>query len=251
MTSNALAPFGPGIAVTPTSLSVTDDLTYEDFERALTGTAVLNDTTKWWMGDLLVFGEARYGERYAQILSLPQMNEHKVRDYIYVCSRVARSRRNENLSFSHHRAVAPLEPMDQSRLLSQAEREGWSFLQLREAKANLEALRRAQTEPMPEPEPAVNGAAVDAARGVSVVRSALVAYAEHDEDGQAAEALRALEDVQRTVKEAPKHDRLHEAVSRAREAGRWQTGLPDPAVIIPGSAWQAVEAAHDANGGAT
>jgi hypothetical protein len=248
---NDLAPFGSGIQVTPTSLQITDDLPFEDWERALFGASHIGDTVKWWIGDLLIFGESRYGERYAQVLSMPQMNEHKVRDYIYVCSRVARSRRNEKLSFSHHRVVAPLEPMDQERLLRDAASEDWPVVQLREAKANLEALRRAQEQPpLPPSIQPVEGETVDAARGVRVVRQVLVQAASASEiEAEASQALRALEEIDRTVKTAAKRDRLHEAVSTARASLTWQMGLPDPAVIIPGAAWQAVEQAHDLNGG--
>jgi hypothetical protein len=44
----------------------------------------------------------------------------------YVGSRVDACRRRESLSFSHHRIVAPLEPEKQERLLSEAERHGWT-----------------------------------------------------------------------------------------------------------------------------
>jgi len=39
--------------------------------------------------------------------------------------------RNENLTFSHHVAIAPEEPGEQRKWLDRAEKEGWSSRQLR------------------------------------------------------------------------------------------------------------------------
>jgi hypothetical protein len=50
-----------------------------------------------------------------------------------VCRAFEISRRREVFSFSHHAAVAALAPAEQDGLLDQAEREGWSRQQLREA----------------------------------------------------------------------------------------------------------------------
>lgn len=43
------------------------------------------------------------------------------------------SRRRDNLTWTHHYEVAPLEPAEQDRLLALAEEKGWSVRELRKA----------------------------------------------------------------------------------------------------------------------
>jgi len=53
--------------------------------------------------------------------------------YARVASRVSRDRRNPELSWSHHRAVAPLEPSQQIEWLDRAQEKGWTKGELEDA----------------------------------------------------------------------------------------------------------------------
>jgi len=93
------------------------------FERAM----------MWWIGDWVTYGERAYGEMYAQALDATDYSYQALRDAAYVSSRFELSRRRDNLSWSHHREVASLEPIEQDEMLDTAVAEKWSTRQLREA----------------------------------------------------------------------------------------------------------------------
>jgi hypothetical protein len=79
------------------------------------------------LGDALAFGEAAYGEEYAQAIDMTrkviQLSEKSIKNAEWICASVAPSLRRETLTFSHHEVVAPLDPEEQSEFLDQAESE--------------------------------------------------------------------------------------------------------------------------------
>jgi len=88
----------------------------------------------WWIGDWLNFGEARYGERYAQAIEDTGFAYATLRDDKWVSSRFGVSRRRDILSWSHHKEVAGLDETEQDKLLDAAIKEKYSVRQLRQAK---------------------------------------------------------------------------------------------------------------------
>jgi len=87
----------------------------------------------WWLGDWLNYGERAYGEKYSQALDETEFSYKTLRTDSWVAHRIEVSRRRDNLSWSHHREVAPLDLPDQDRLLDQAESGGMSIRELRRA----------------------------------------------------------------------------------------------------------------------
>jgi N6-adenosine-specific RNA methylase IME4 len=85
----------------------------------------------WWIGDWLNYGERRYGEAYKQALDATDRSYQSLRDAKWVAGQFELSRRRDNLSWSHHREVAPLEVGAQERLLDAAEKNGWTRKKLR------------------------------------------------------------------------------------------------------------------------
>ena len=87
------------------------------------------------LGDALTFGEAAYGEEFAQAIDLTrkvlQLSEKSIKNASWICSSIAPSLRRETLTFSHHEVVAPLEPDEQSEFLDQAESENLTVSALR------------------------------------------------------------------------------------------------------------------------
>jgi len=77
--------------------------------------------------------ERAYGEKYAQALDSTDWEYQTLRDAAWVAGRVEMSRRRDNLTWSHHREVAALDPDDQDGWLDRAEAEGWSRNELRRA----------------------------------------------------------------------------------------------------------------------
>jgi hypothetical protein len=86
----------------------------------------LHVRTMFLLGDALTFGEAAYGEEYAQAIDLTrkvmQLSEKTIKNAAWICASVAPARRRETLTLAHHEVVAPY-PDEQEELLSQAESE--------------------------------------------------------------------------------------------------------------------------------
>src|SRR5712692_5711065 len=85
------------------------------------------ENVHFWIGDLLLYGESRWGE-----MSVQQMIEATGYDYKtlrklkWVAFRIESSRRRRYLSFAHHQEAAGL-PVDQQELiLTRAEDERWT-----------------------------------------------------------------------------------------------------------------------------
>lgn len=74
----------------------------------------------WWIGDWLRYGNAAYGERYVRAARATGYDVQTLMNMVYVASRFPASRRRENLSWSHHEALAALEPEEQDMWLDQA-----------------------------------------------------------------------------------------------------------------------------------
>jgi hypothetical protein len=82
----------------------------------------------WWMiGDLLNEGERNYGQTYTKAMEETGLDYGTLRNAKWVCEKVQTSLRNDNLTFAHHFAVAPLPPADQRRFLARAGQVQFSF----------------------------------------------------------------------------------------------------------------------------
>ena len=259
MTTQELTSF-PGIEVSSVGLSVTDpSLTFEAFERALGAAGGLGDTARWWLGDLLLFGDSRYGEKAAQAFHAARLSERQLGRYRYVAERVARSRRRENLPFSYHEEVAPLAPGEQELLLVRAEENRWPRETLREAvrdaraRAGIPPRSNGALAERPHQEVLDAPATVDAARNLSAVREALILADGHLQDGHGAadlaerlpRAMRALDEAGATLRRAAEESSrpsLLDAARRVVQAGVKQQALADPAYIVPAAAFEALAA---------
>lgn len=120
-----------GVTFTGTGAVVRGKLTYDDWEQALAFARKAESCAMWWVGDLLNYGETNYGDTYTQAMEASGLEYQTVANAKYVAGQVEFSRRRENLSFSHHDAVASLPPKEQNRWLAKAERENWTRTELR------------------------------------------------------------------------------------------------------------------------
>jgi hypothetical protein len=117
----------PGLRTSPTGvIDWPVNMTFEQWDDLGLAVCEARDCTGWWIGDWLLFGEATFGETYAQARALTGRSYGGLRNLSYVARHVPRSRRCESLSWSHHAVVAPLEPEEQIAWLDRAEAGGWS-----------------------------------------------------------------------------------------------------------------------------
>jgi len=118
---------------TARSLHVIGKPSFKRYESAVLVVQELRDRCQFWLGDLLNYGEKRWGETYAQAAEQSGYTEESLANMKWVAGHVDSSLRNENLSYSHHVAVAPLPPDEQEQWLDKAEKEGMNVSQLRNA----------------------------------------------------------------------------------------------------------------------
>jgi hypothetical protein len=103
---------------------------FEQWQEAGKFIFFVEAANRWWIGDWWNYGEHNYGEAAAAALE-DSVDYGKLRNDKWVASRIEMSRRRDNVSFSHHQEVAPLEPEDQDRFLSLVEKESWTLDELR------------------------------------------------------------------------------------------------------------------------
>lgn len=104
---------------------------------------------QWWIGDALAFGERKYSQMYTQMLDETDYSNGQLRDVLWVSSRYELSDRSDNLTWTHHRLVAPMEYDERQGWIELAEEgeEGkpWSVAKLK-AKINAKRQRRSLEE---------------------------------------------------------------------------------------------------------
>lgn len=87
--------------------------------------------SQWWLGDWISYGNAKFGERYSRAVKLTGYDVQSLMNMVYVASRYEISRRRENLSWSHHATLAPLDVPSQEHWLERAIADRLSVADLR------------------------------------------------------------------------------------------------------------------------
>jgi hypothetical protein len=121
-------------ALTPTRLDLSShpDLSYEQCESLASFLGHLHNSSKWWIYDLLIQIEMRYGDLVYQASEATGLSEQTIMNGMNIATKIPSSRRRPGVRFSTHAVVAALEPDDQKRWLKIAEDEGLKRNELRE-----------------------------------------------------------------------------------------------------------------------
>lgn len=112
------------------------DLPYERFSDLCWTLGRFHEAVRFAIGDALIQGEALYGQVAFQAFEELNLSPDSMREYRRVSERIPLSRRRQGVSWSHHRAVVPLEPPEQEHWLDRIEQEGLSHHALREELRN-------------------------------------------------------------------------------------------------------------------
>lgn len=124
---------GPFRATTIGLVVTEDDVPYELWEAYGGAIRRVEGAIQWIIGDWLNYGERKYGETYAQAMDETDMEYQALANYKWVAGQVEFSTRVENLSWTHHREVANMEPEEQEYWLNEAVEQGYTVRGLREA----------------------------------------------------------------------------------------------------------------------
>ena len=100
--------------------------TREEWLRCLDYLVHVEQHVHFWIGDLLAYGETRWGTTYAELGERTGFDPGTLRNLKWVASRVAPEQRRPGLSYAHHQEVVRLPPEQQESVLARAEEEGWT-----------------------------------------------------------------------------------------------------------------------------
>ena len=131
----------PNTRATPTALRIPAGMAYGDWKRVGTHLALVADSSSWWLGDWIVYGQGQYGKRYLEAIEATHLDYQTLRNYAWVARKFAPPRRRPTLSFQHHLEVAGLSEDEQETWLDRAHIFRWSKAQLRRQ------LKQARIEP--------------------------------------------------------------------------------------------------------
>jgi N6-adenosine-specific RNA methylase IME4 len=126
--------------ISDTALELAPGLPFEEWHRCGCLLGQIGRSMQWWIGDWVNYGEATYGEKYAQALDATGLEYQTVANMAWVAAQYEFSLRKENLSWSHHHFVAALPPDERETWLDTAEAEEWSAHELRRAVKESKAL---------------------------------------------------------------------------------------------------------------
>jgi hypothetical protein len=108
-------------ALRTTGLYLTDpNITYTQLEAVGGLLGRMHQSLRFAIGDYLRMMEERFPDKFSQGAEVLGISEEGMREYLRVSEKVPRSIRREKLSWSHHRAVAALEPPEQKQWLRRA-----------------------------------------------------------------------------------------------------------------------------------
>lgn len=120
-------PVDSWFALTPTEFSARRPATAEEVESVLWEFGVTHRSIHYWIGDALLYCEARFGDKWSQYVpDLPVYSLKTMQNDMWVCRAINPSRRREALSFGHHAVVAALNENLQDIFLLKAEDENLS-----------------------------------------------------------------------------------------------------------------------------
>ncbi|MGP4001160.1 LmbU family transcriptional regulator [Streptomyces sp. 8N706] len=119
------------ISMERTRLRLPDDLPLDEWRRIGERILSISDSSAWWIGDWLVFGQQQYHDRYKRAMNETLLDYQTLRNYAWVARKFAPARRREKLTFQHHMEVAGLPEDQQHHWLDFAVRFAWSRNELR------------------------------------------------------------------------------------------------------------------------
>lgn len=155
--AGAVGPRARATLITPVAWVVTGALEQADWLAAGRSLGAMGRCSRWWLGDWIRYGNAKFGERYSRAAAITGYDSQTLMNMVSIASKFEISRRREDLSWSHHETVAALQVEEQEGWLDRAATERLSVVDLR---LELRAARKGERQ---RAEAAVEGESGDPA----------------------------------------------------------------------------------------
>lgn len=134
---------------TPTTVAFDPNLSFDDWKEFGQQTRVIADSCRWHLGSWAAFGEARFGEAYDPSIAGGSSPEH-IRQCRWVHENVPAEIRQQELTWSHHRAVAGVPEIENKvQLLGMALAMKWTVATLEAAAKETKRTGIATASPPP------------------------------------------------------------------------------------------------------
>ena len=91
-------------------LAPADEMSFEQWQNLGATLQQIDASLPWWIGDWLNYGEWAWGEAYAQAVEITGMSVDRLNNYKWIANKIDVAQRRDDLSWSHHRAVAAFDP---------------------------------------------------------------------------------------------------------------------------------------------
>ncbi|MEU3723318.1 LmbU family transcriptional regulator [Streptomyces sp. NPDC031705] len=131
------------VAARRTVLEMPSGISMDDWRTIGNRLFAAADSSAWWLGDWLIYGQSSYPDRYRRAVEETDLDYQTLRNYAWVARRFAPLRRRPALSFQHHAELASLPEQEQDYWMDRAERLNWSRNFLR---ARVKAAREADEQ---------------------------------------------------------------------------------------------------------
>ena len=132
-TTSAIVTVSDKFWATNIGLSINPDATYEEWEAYGKKLGRVYSGLQWQIGDWINFGEAKFGEMYAQAENDTDLSYGTLRNYASVCARIPAGNRRKELLFHQTKHVACLEWGEQLKVINAAIAGEWTGTQVLEA----------------------------------------------------------------------------------------------------------------------
>jgi hypothetical protein len=98
------------------ALALDAEVDFDAWKEQLRRAVAIAGAARWRIGELLAYGEFRFGEKYRFAIDELGLTFDRVRDWTFVARLVPPAVRRPDLSWSHHRLVASLPANEQDHL---------------------------------------------------------------------------------------------------------------------------------------
>lgn len=112
-------------------LTVDPDITFDEWAGLMASTTRMAESVQWWLGDVYLFGEAKFGEEASQALDASGVAFKTIQNYAWVAKAIPAYARVDGVSWSVHAELASLPESERDLLLAKAAENAWTVNETR------------------------------------------------------------------------------------------------------------------------